>query len=381
MRIKRLLLALLFTGTSLSSHAQNGVDSVKTLLIKVETGLQFDLVRFTVKPGQKVRIVFENTDDMDHNLLITMPGAREEVVTTALQLAEKGPAMNFIPKSPKILWSIPVIAPDQKGTVEFTAPEKAGVYPYVCTYPGHGFLMYGAMYVNSTGKMPKLKDDRNIPESRRAAPLSEGEKHDDMHAGHQMPPVPKPLHPYTPISPYLYRVFIEGASPAAIAVSLPDSLSYCWDAGTCRLRFAWHGGFLDNSDLWKGKGDALAKVVGHIFFTDQAFPFRIGKSEKLALINYKGYTLIDRYPEFHYTVNGVDIYEMIRPTIGTIGLVRTFRIPDAGADVVYLADQEDTIVYKSSAGQWKNGQLQLNAAEARQFKVTMTIKKEMKHGK
>ena len=31
--------------------------------------------------------------------------------------------------------------------MRFTAPTKPGVYPYVCTYPGHWRRMYGALYV------------------------------------------------------------------------------------------------------------------------------------------------------------------------------------------------------------------------------------------
>jgi putative heme-binding domain-containing protein len=31
--------------------------------------------------------------------------------------------------------------------LSFTAPKKAGVYPYVCTYPGHWRRMFGALYV------------------------------------------------------------------------------------------------------------------------------------------------------------------------------------------------------------------------------------------
>jgi putative heme-binding domain-containing protein len=31
--------------------------------------------------------------------------------------------------------------------LSFTAPTKPGVYPYVCTYPGHWRRMYGALYV------------------------------------------------------------------------------------------------------------------------------------------------------------------------------------------------------------------------------------------
>jgi plastocyanin len=370
---KKFFLLLLPALFAVNANGQGINDAVTTILMKVETGLQFDVVRFNAKPGQKLKIVFENTDDMDHNMVITQPGAREEVVTAALNLGEKGPAVSYIPKSPKVLWSIPVISPHQQKVLTFTAPAESGVYPYVCTYPGHGFVMYGAMYVNTTGKMPDLAKDMNIPPNRRGEAMSDGEKHDDMHAGHHMPAVPKPLHPYKPIAPYLYRVFIEGASPAAIAVSLPDNLSYCWDAGTCRLRFAWKGGFLDNSDLWKGKGDALAKVIGKIFFREANFPFSFEENE-MPVTDYKGYKLIKRYPEFHYTINGMAVYEMIKPGIDKKGLVRNFRIPGAAKALWFVTDSKDGVAYKASAGQWKDGKLKLTAAQAKNFTITMTAK-------
>src|SRR5690606_16622859 len=218
-------------------------------------GLQFSLARFTVKPGEQVTLVLDNTDDMSHNLLITKPGARESVVLMANKLGEDGPAAGYVPKTSDVLWTIPVTEPDEANTLVFTAPKEEGVYPYVCTYPGHGRIMFGAMYVNATGKMPELATDLNIPESRRKDKPGANATHHD----HGKPAV---LHPYTPVPPYHYRVFIDGASPAAIAVALPNDISYCWDAGTSSLRFAWSGGFLDNSDLWKGKGNAEAKVVG-----------------------------------------------------------------------------------------------------------------------
>lgn len=367
---KAFFLGIMLCCGTIGLSAQTAPDNLLTVHMKVETGLQFDVVRFHAKPGQKVKIIFENTDDMDHNMVITKPGAREEIVTAALNLGEKGPAVNYIPKSAKVLWSVPVVSPHQQRVLNFTAPAEAGVYPYVCTYPGHGFVMYGAMYVNTTGKMPELSKDTQIPPNRRGEAMSDGEKHDDMHAGHHMPAVPKPLHPYTPKPPYLYRVFIAGASPAAIAVSLPDSLSYCWDAGTCRLRFAWKGGFLDNSDLWKGKGDALAKVVGKVFFRDTTFPFSFDEQGTLPRAAYKGYRLINRYPEFHYTINGTDVYEVIRPATHG-GLSRTFKIPAASTPIWFTIASAEATNCKASAGQWQNGKLKLTAAQAKNFTITM----------
>src|SRR5262249_29006001 len=39
-----------------------------------------------------------------------------------------------------------LLQPRELQPLRFTAPTKPGVYPYVCTYPGHWRRMYGAMY-------------------------------------------------------------------------------------------------------------------------------------------------------------------------------------------------------------------------------------------
>jgi azurin len=351
-------------------NAQNTEEGpAVNISIKAVPGLQFDLVRFKVKPGSRVTISLTNTDDMSHNLLITKPGTRLQVVNTALQLAEKGPQMNYIPKSDQVLWSIPVVSPGQVKSVTFIAPSKPGVYPYVCTYPGHGFLMYGAMYVMQEGALPDIKKDVNIPEPRRQD-STVNEK--AVHADHQQKAISP--HPYELIPPYMYRVFIEGSSPAGIAVSLPAELSYCWDAGTCKLRYAWKGGFIDNTDLWKGHFDASAKVLGDIFYRDNIeYPFRLGKNNALPEIKFKGYRLVNRYPEFHYTINGLDVYELIRAKADGYGLVREFRIPGANQDVwFYTNHQDDAIRYESSTGKWEGGRLELSAEQAKVFTITMT---------
>lgn len=348
------------------------VDSVTTVSLKAIAGLQFDVVRFNIKPGAKVKLIFTNTDDMSHNLLITKPGTRLEVINAALKLEEKGPELNYIPKSSQVLWSIPVLSPNQTQSLIFTAPTQTGAYPYVCTYPGHGFVMYGVMYVTADGKMPDIKSDANIPPSRQQDSDAESMKN-DMSAGNHSEK-PSPLHPYTPVAPYLYRVFMDDASPAAIAVNLPGDLSYCWDAGTCRLSYAWTGGFVDNTIIWKGHTDAVAKIIGTIFYRDKTtYPLRIGKSENIPIVEYKGYRLINRYPEFHYTLDGTDIYELILPKEDGKGLIRTFRIPNSNKTVWFTSNAEDgATVYDVSAGKWDNGKLKLTPQEAREFSITMT---------
>jgi len=372
-KIFSLILIFLSIG---QAFAQNN-DTVRTIKIDVLVGLQFDLVRFNVKPGEKLKLIFSNSDDMSHNLLITKPGARLEVVNEALKLGQKGPELDYIPVSSSVLWSIPVVNPNQSKTLTFTAPIQEGVYPYVCTLPGHGFIMFGAMYVSSEARMPELKVDPNIPQNRKTGDNSiSGTQHSNHPSkGENQAVKINTVHPYTPVSPYIYRVFIDGASPAAIAVSLTGDLSYCWDAGTCKLRFAWSGGFLDNSELWKGKGDVSAKVVGNVFFRDKTdFPLSFSSDNKSEKLDYKGYKLINRYPEFHYKINGIDVYELILPKTDGKGLIRTFSIPDVKNTIWFITDPFEGVKYEASAGAWVGNRLKLTPKEARKFSITMTMK-------
>ena len=328
-------------------------------------GLQYDLVRFTVKPGTQVKIILKNADDMSHNLLFTRPGKRLDVVNAAMKLEEKGPEMNYIPDSPDVLWSMPVLAPGQEQSITFRAPMENGVYPYVCTFPGHGFSMFGAMYVTTDGNLPVLEEDKNIPPSRqKKAP----------HGSHQSHPVAD--HPYKQEPPYLYRAYMEESSPASIAVHLPHRLSYCWDTDACTLRYAWEGDFVDNTGLWKGKPNSVAKVGGKIFYRNNTLRnIRIGNREASEL-KFKGYQLIDRYPEFHYTIDGLDVYELIKPDDNGAALIRTFRIPSASENVWFYINQGDGVSYESSAGKVNNKSVVLTAEQARDFSIVMTKKKE-----
>ena len=367
---KKFLLFLLTLLFIVAAKAQQTNDAVTTIKINAVGGLQYDVVRFKVKPGATVKIILSNNDDMSHNLVITAPGAREEVVDAALKLGAKGMDLDYIPRVSKVLWFVEVLSPGETKSILFTAPKKAGVYPYVCTYPGHGFVMYGAMYVTDKA-LPDIKNDLNIPERNRTAAVT---KDGDKHTGHSKE-MTTPPHPYPLTPPYLYRTFMPDAGPAAIAVNLPHSLSYCWDAGTCRLRYTWQGDFLDNTDVWKGHKDAYSKILGTVFFRDQtAFPLHIEKPENIPAVKFKGYRLINGYPEFHYLINGIEVYELLQSKADGTGLTRTFKIPKTSKDIWFVFKPGDGVAYTSPDGKWIDGKLKLLPGEAREFTITMTKK-------
>lgn len=327
-------------------------------------GLQFDKVQFAVKPGAPVELTFTNTDDMSHNLVITKPGKRTAVVEAAIALAEKGPELGYIPKSADVLWHIPVISPGEKRSVRFSAPKKAGAYPYVCTYPGHGFVMYGVLHVSESLTLPLPRQDPDVPDNRRT---TEHVHHED-HAS-----LPR-QHPYDLTPPYLYRAFMEQSGLASIAVCLPGELAFCWDAEACKLRYAWSGGFLDSKDFWHGHKNAYPKILGEVFYRDaESYPLRIGNRNLPPSVKFKGYRIVDRYPEFRYLVNGVEVQELVREKPDGSGLERRFRITSGLEPVWFLFGREDGMSYQFSVGNLGGaGELILSPLEAKEFVVTMT---------
>lgn len=109
----------------------------------------FDKERLAVQAGKPFEIVFENNDLMPHNFVLLKPGALEEVGTLAENTATEPGALarHFVPRSDKVLLSSRLLQPREAERLRFTAPSTPGVYPYVCTYPGHWRRMYGALYV------------------------------------------------------------------------------------------------------------------------------------------------------------------------------------------------------------------------------------------
>lgn len=327
------------------------------ITLSVLPGLRYDKVRLVVKPGDIVHLTFTNPDQMIHNWVLTEPGARLEIVNAAMLLGGDAPAKQFIPDSKKILVYTKALNPGGSETLTFTAPAKEDVYPYVCTFIGHGFIMYGALYV--TGKaeseLPPLDKDPNLP-----PPLPTAMDH----SHHQPLTIPK-----------IQRTFLPDCGPAAIAVGLPGAAgqSFCFDAGSCRLRYAWKGGFIDPTKHLLGKGEEFTQVVGRIYYRATAgFPLRLGDISHVPKTQWRGYQLIEGYPQFRYEIDGIEVREITKPAATGNGLMIHYQIPSAPGEVYYVIDPAAGAGFTSSAGSWANGVLKLTAAQAKSFDLTLT---------
>ena len=144
------LAALLPAGRARAVRAELGELGVR--VVRVGTLLErmsYDQDVYVVRAGKPVEIVFSNDDMMPHNLVVVQPGALEEIGTTSEAQAQV-PAFQragYVPTSKKVLLASQLLQPRESQKLSFTAPKEPGVYPIVCTYPGHWRRMYASLYV------------------------------------------------------------------------------------------------------------------------------------------------------------------------------------------------------------------------------------------
>jgi putative heme-binding domain-containing protein len=118
-------------------------------LATVPDQMLFAKERLVVKADKPVEIIFDNNDLMPHNFVVTQPGSLEAIGTLAEATATQPGALErgYVPPSDKVLLKSRLVQPRNMEKLHWTAPKEPGVYPYVCTYPGHWRRMYGALYV------------------------------------------------------------------------------------------------------------------------------------------------------------------------------------------------------------------------------------------
>jgi plastocyanin len=111
--------------------------------------MQFAPTELRVKAGSTVRLVFVNPDLMPHNFVLVAPGAAEAVGGLADAMAAQPTALakHFIPETPQVLHATPLVEPNGRAELNFTAPATPGSYPYLCTFPGHWRIMRGMLVV------------------------------------------------------------------------------------------------------------------------------------------------------------------------------------------------------------------------------------------
>jgi len=123
---------------------------VRTIAIgTVVERMNYDKEQIVVEAGKSVEFRFSNIDNMPHNFVIVTPGSLEEVGLKAEASAQDADARdrNFVPKSDKVLLASKLLNAGESQSLSFDVPKEPGMYPYVCTYPGHWRRMFGVLIV------------------------------------------------------------------------------------------------------------------------------------------------------------------------------------------------------------------------------------------
>ncbi len=123
---------------------------VKTLLGQ----MRYDLSEFEVEPGAKVKLTLDNTDDLQHNLILLNSGkddpAAQAFAMEMWSMGEAGIEKGWVQADhSRLLVASRLLNPHEAEDIYFVAPEKVGDYPYVCTVPGHSMIMKGQMKVRN----------------------------------------------------------------------------------------------------------------------------------------------------------------------------------------------------------------------------------------
>ena len=119
----------------------------QSISIGTKPGLKFDVSKIQVKAGSKIRIVFNNNDDMLHNLVIVKPGTVGKVGEAAFKMGLDAEAKAYVPELPEVLFHTGLMQPEAQESIYFVAPIAPGDYTFVCTYPGHYTVMQGTLKV------------------------------------------------------------------------------------------------------------------------------------------------------------------------------------------------------------------------------------------
>ena len=109
-------------------------------------GLKFDVKKVNLEAGKKVRLVFNNPDVMQHNLVVVKPGTADSVANAALLMGAEGFTKEFLPETDDIIIASKLLNANEKQVLTFTL-EEPGTYPFVCTFPGHAMMMRGTFEV------------------------------------------------------------------------------------------------------------------------------------------------------------------------------------------------------------------------------------------
>lgn len=151
--------ALLLAGCGKSDAPASGTtaaaapaaNAVREIEITANDAMKFSVTEIRAQAGEQLRVTLTNLGNMPkqamgHNWVLLV--AMDDAAVVALAQGAAANAPEYMPAdATKIIAHTKLLGPKQSDTVEFNAPATPGVYPFVCTFPGHAALMRGKLIV------------------------------------------------------------------------------------------------------------------------------------------------------------------------------------------------------------------------------------------
>lgn len=147
------LTTLLVLGTGLAgcdSGAQPVTAGPRHVTLELGTqgdSMVFDRTELRAPAGALITVIFHNRSRLvavEHNWLLARPGAEESV--TAAALVAGGDNDFVAPNDSNVIAATKLAPRGESRSVTFPAP-PAGVYPYLCAFPGHHMVMKGSLII------------------------------------------------------------------------------------------------------------------------------------------------------------------------------------------------------------------------------------------
>ncbi|TVP98225.1 MAG: heme-binding domain-containing protein [Planctomycetaceae bacterium] len=128
------------------------IEGAREVRIECTSNLTFGTTSFRAKPGETLRLSLVNPDVVPHNWALLTPGSLEKVgdLTNRYIADPEAPLRHYVPDTPEVLAYTDLVNPRQEFSIYFRAPETAGRYPYLCTFPGHWSVMNGELIVEGS---------------------------------------------------------------------------------------------------------------------------------------------------------------------------------------------------------------------------------------
>ena len=164
------LIAVHCVNTGGNQHIDLGVGKVGKVkadvtfvLNTVNQEMAFDKTTLRATAGQTVEIILNNKDQMSHNLVVVQPGSLDTfgAMVDGFLKNPEAEKYGYVPKSRYVLGATDMLTPGATGSVVLKLPDTPGIYPYVCTFPGHWRMMQGVIIVTAPGSY--ISENKDAP--------------------------------------------------------------------------------------------------------------------------------------------------------------------------------------------------------------------------